>query len=44
MNDRCVPGRVLGALNGVKKSTGIFAQSSADTPNFRNVQRNGVCS
>lgn len=40
MNDHCVPGRVLGTLNGVKQSIGIFAPSSADTPNFKKCKKN----
>jgi hypothetical protein len=42
MNDHCVPGRVLGTLNGVKKLPGIFTQSSAETPNFK-MYKETVC-
>lgn len=43
MSDRHVPGTVLGTLDVIEQSTGIFTQTSAGSPSLRTVGRKVVC-
>lgn len=43
MSNHYVPGTVLGTLDVIEQSTGIFTQSSAGTPSLKTVGRKMVC-
>lgn len=43
MGDHHVPGTVLGTLDVIEQSTGIYTQSSAGVPSLKTVGRKVVC-